>query len=225
MAKNNKTKVVILKVHKDELLTATELNQKMEKRRYEQFISQMELMSEYKDIVKSVIVKYYDDFMHYYYNAPCPGCPEGHASMWKSLVESPQWLQWEKVANKRGWDVDESRECGIMSNGHLQDFLLFCAVKEKRGKDIKGNSGLMVSHGGITHAIGADCELCAKVDKEFAEFLTSKDSFAQEVLEKRDEMIREEMRDKIKSHSICMVCGKDKEADPLTDMCAECWED
>ncbi len=59
------------------------------------------------------------------YNAPCPGCPEGHPSFYKTIVESKEWQAWEKVANEQGFDYDESRECGYFSTKHWQAFLKF----------------------------------------------------------------------------------------------------
>jgi hypothetical protein len=44
--------------------------------------------------------------------------------MWKSIVESPQWKEWEKVGM---YDFAECDELGVMSAGHLQDFLNFCS--------------------------------------------------------------------------------------------------
>ena len=67
------------------------------------------------------IEKHYDDFLHYYYNCPCKGCPEGHASMWKSIVESPQWKEWEKVKIL----IKENKSCINFSEieyENIQDF-------------------------------------------------------------------------------------------------------
>lgn len=72
------------------------------------------------------------------YLQPCGGCPEGHNSYWKSVVESLQWEGWQKEQMRRWgewrksgdknlpygiWDIDESQECGSISQEHFQDFL------------------------------------------------------------------------------------------------------
>lgn len=59
------------------------------------------------------------------YWSPCLGCPEGHPSFWKTIVESDEWKRWEEVANEKGFDYDESRECGYLSPEHWQAFLAF----------------------------------------------------------------------------------------------------
>jgi hypothetical protein len=68
------------------------------------------------------IEKNFDEFLHYYYNTPCSGCKDGHASMWKTITESPQWKEWEKVGQ---YDFSECNELGIMTAKHFQDFLEF----------------------------------------------------------------------------------------------------
>lgn len=51
---------------------------------------------------------------------------EEHTTFYDAVVQSPQWQAWEKVAQGRGWDVDESRETGWLSQKHFQAFLEFC---------------------------------------------------------------------------------------------------
>ena len=85
------------------------------------------------------------------YRKPCKGCPDGHPTFWKTVVESPQWIAWEKQIAKnfhkanvmldsgKEWpsadyqekklpiyDVDECRECNVISPKHFQAFLRFC---------------------------------------------------------------------------------------------------
>lgn len=56
---------------------------------------------------------------------PCKGCGH-HDTMWKTLVTSPQWQEWEKYAGDNMlYDVDECRELGVMSKEHFQDFIKF----------------------------------------------------------------------------------------------------
>ena len=65
---------------------------------------------------------------HTCYWSACVGC-NGHSSIHKTLVESPEWRKWYKYASENHlYDVDETMELGIMSEGHWKDFLKF--VKE-----------------------------------------------------------------------------------------------
>lgn len=55
----------------------------------------------------------------------CSGCGF-HDSIWKTMVDSPQWQAWYKHASKKMlYDVDECQELGMMSKGHFQDFIKF----------------------------------------------------------------------------------------------------
>lgn len=61
----------------------------------------------------------------------CAGCGH-HDSMWKSLVQSPQWKDWYEHASKNMlYDVDEAQEFGCMSSKHFQDFIDYILVKSK----------------------------------------------------------------------------------------------
>jgi len=42
-----------------------------------------------------------------------------------TIVQSPQWKAWDKVAHLRGWDSSESSETGWLSKEHLSKFLDF----------------------------------------------------------------------------------------------------
>jgi len=64
----------------------------------------------------------YDDFLKQYYNSPCEGCPEGHHSFWKTIIESKEWEGWKKVAH---YDIAECEELGIMSEEHFKGFVKF----------------------------------------------------------------------------------------------------
>lgn len=68
------------------------------------------------------IKRHLDEFLGYYYNAPCLGCPEGHASFWKTIIESPQWKEWKKVGQ---YDFAECECLGAMGKKHFQDFIKF----------------------------------------------------------------------------------------------------
>lgn len=85
--------------------------------------------------------------VNFKYWTPCKGCKDGHPSFWKTVIESEQWKVWEKDIAKRFraadkdkpipnvWDVDECRECGMISQRHFQAFLNFCAtIKAERRK-------------------------------------------------------------------------------------------
>jgi len=65
------------------------------------------------------------DEEHYEYH--CSGCKEPHPSYWKTVIESPQWKEWDSGAghpgHKAGFDVDECRECNWISQRHFQEFL------------------------------------------------------------------------------------------------------
>lgn len=58
------------------------------------------------------------------YESKCTGCGT-HPSFWKTVVESKEWSEWEKIANKEGFDCDESREIGAFSPEHFSAFLDF----------------------------------------------------------------------------------------------------
>jgi DNA-directed RNA polymerase subunit M/transcription elongation factor TFIIS len=75
-----------------------------------------------------LIKKNYDDFLNYYYNSPCSGCPEGHSSFWKTVIESPQWKAW--VASRPNYDIPECEALGIISKEHFQDFLRFARSED-----------------------------------------------------------------------------------------------
>jgi hypothetical protein len=58
------------------------------------------------------------------YWVACAGCPEGHSSFWKTVVESEYWKQWTEYANKNQlYDVDECRECGWIGKSHFDAFI------------------------------------------------------------------------------------------------------
>ena len=82
---------------------------------------------------KEAIKENYDEFLRYYYNAPCSGCPEGHASFHKTIIESPEWKAWSKVAH---YDIAECECLGICSEVHWRDFVKFITQAQRRGDDI-----------------------------------------------------------------------------------------
>ena len=62
-------------------------------------------------------------------------CSDGtHNSWWISITHTPQWAAWYKYASENMlYDVDESQECGWMSDEHAKDFLDWVAKEyEKR---------------------------------------------------------------------------------------------
>ena len=79
------------------------------------------------EVKEEIIKKYYMDFLEYYYNSPCPGCPEGHESFWKTIIESDEWKEWSKIGQR---DFPECEELGIMSKGHWEEFKKFIFSKE-----------------------------------------------------------------------------------------------
>ena len=81
--------------------------------------------------VKKVIEKHFDEFLSYYYNTPCSGCPEGHASFWKTIIESPEWKMWQKVGH---YDFAECECLGVMGKRHWEDFVKFIEKLEAEVK-------------------------------------------------------------------------------------------
>ncbi len=82
-------------------------------------------------MTKDEIVKHFDEFLGYYYNSPCGGCPEGHASFWKTVIESPQWKAW--VESRPSYDISECEALGIMGKEHFQDFMKFVLALKCKG--------------------------------------------------------------------------------------------
>ena len=73
---------------------------------------------------------------HVCYWSPCKGCPEGHPSIHKTIIESEEWDAWGEENDKRMseysennqtefFNICESEECGQMSPGHWQSFVKF----------------------------------------------------------------------------------------------------
>lgn len=63
------------------------------------------------------------------WESPCSGCGI-HPSFWKTIVESSEWEKWEKVANEKGFDYDESREINAFSPKHCKAFFDFIRLEE-----------------------------------------------------------------------------------------------
>ena len=65
-------------------------------------------------------------------------CSDGwHDSFWKTIIESPQWEAWSKIGYKQGFDVEECRECGWLSQGHFQSFIKFIITQYEEKKAFK----------------------------------------------------------------------------------------
>lgn len=62
-------------------------------------------------------------------NVPCSGCEGGHDTFWKTVIESPQWQEWERYTKE--WDVLECSACGHISSKHFQAFLKFVVDRVK----------------------------------------------------------------------------------------------
>lgn len=68
-----------------------------------------------------------DKCLHFWYCPPCQGCKNGHPSFWKTVIESPQWKEWQKEQRKNPTrDMPEVEEMGTISPEHFQEFLQFC---------------------------------------------------------------------------------------------------
>lgn len=71
------------------------------------------------------------------YWSPCVGCPEGHPSFWKTVVESKAWDAWYEyqcslpASHPERFDIDECQECGYISPEHFKAFLAFTALKDE----------------------------------------------------------------------------------------------
>lgn len=48
---------------------------------------------------------------------------ENYPTYYDTIVSSPAWQAWEKVAHERGFDWHESVECGWLSQKHFAAFL------------------------------------------------------------------------------------------------------
>lgn len=48
---------------------------------------------------------------------------EKYPTFYETVVHSPQWQAWEKVAHEHGFDWHESTEIGALSPKHFQAFL------------------------------------------------------------------------------------------------------
>jgi len=73
---------------------------------------------------------------------PCKGCKNPHPSFWKTITQSKIWEKWYKEQMKRMenckcfdsvdrctctiFDIDESQECGNLSENHWEAFMDFC---------------------------------------------------------------------------------------------------
>lgn len=73
----------------------------------------------------------YDEFLRYYFNAPCSGCPEGHSSFWRTITRSPEWKAWTDTDPH--YDIPECEELGIMGEQHWKDFVKFITQAHKEG--------------------------------------------------------------------------------------------
>lgn len=86
-------------------------------------------------ITKKLINDNWDDFLSMYYLQECPGCPDGHSSFWKTVIESKEWKAWKehnfKISEHGNYDWPECEELGIMSEGHWGEFVEFLKNYEK----------------------------------------------------------------------------------------------
>jgi len=65
---------------------------------------------------------------------------ENYPSYHHTVVNSPQWLAWGKVAHEHGFDWDESVEIGALSSKHFHAFLswaMAAATKEEKERILK----------------------------------------------------------------------------------------
>jgi hypothetical protein len=56
-----------------------------------------------------------------------------YPSWWQSIAQTDEWKAWyDHASHNMLYDVDESLDCGFMSEAHAKDFLKF--VREVYGK-------------------------------------------------------------------------------------------
>lgn len=48
---------------------------------------------------------------------------EKYTSFYQTIVSSKEWTEWRKVAEKKGFDVEESTECDWLSEDHWKAFI------------------------------------------------------------------------------------------------------
>jgi hypothetical protein len=93
---------------------------------------------------------------HTCYWSSCIGCPKGHSSFHKTIIESPQWKKWRKYAweDKMLYDFPECEELGIIGEEHFQDFIKFVIKVDGRKVLIKEIEELIVKEILIAHKEG-----------------------------------------------------------------------
>jgi hypothetical protein len=57
---------------------------------------------------------------------------EKHPTYNRTIMDSPQWKEWEGVAHTKGFDFHESQETGWLSQEHFQAFLQFVGDMRER---------------------------------------------------------------------------------------------
>lgn len=89
------------------------------------------------------IEKYWDNFLRAYYCQKCEGCPDGHSSFWKTIIESKEWEEWKKynfkISPYGNWDFSACEETGIMSKEQWKALVEWLKrsekIKNKKQKD------------------------------------------------------------------------------------------
>lgn len=70
---------------------------------------------------------------HMSYSAFARSCMNNHSSesFYNIIITSDHWKAWEKIAGYLGWDVPESTERGLLSEGHWKAFCDFIRHPKK----------------------------------------------------------------------------------------------
>lgn len=78
-----------------------------------------------------------DEAKRGWWHSACSGCPNGHPSFWKTVIESPQWKEWaRRPSTNANFDIAEVEECGWISQAHFQEFIHW-TIKSKLDKIVK----------------------------------------------------------------------------------------
>jgi len=75
--------------------------------------------------IKQIIENNWEEFLRAYYWQECGGCPNGHNSFWKTIIESEEWEKWKDYNKNTNWDFAENEELGILSLEHWKAFVKF----------------------------------------------------------------------------------------------------
>jgi len=73
-----------------------------------------ESMGGMDNITDNIIDEFVNDIANYKKKNP---------TFYRTVVNSEEWQEWEKIAYKKGFDWSESTECGWLSDKHFSAFI------------------------------------------------------------------------------------------------------